>query len=130
MPARNNAMTYPQSAHPAAIAIDATAHLESDLNQSLARKSRPTLLNSLLRPVSCEPEALLSNQRQTIAVAMNEIAIGKRNTPRKKPSPRMPRSSSSASTNPATMVPMTNTSVNTITFWRSSVNRVSSGRRL
>jgi hypothetical protein len=47
-----------------------------DLNQLLARKSRPTRPNSLLSPVSCEPVELFSSQRQTMAVAISDTAIG------------------------------------------------------
>jgi hypothetical protein len=85
---------------------------------------------SLLNPVCCAPVALLSSQRQMIAVAMNEIAIGNRKTPRKKPSPLMPRSRSKASRNPTTSVPPTKTSVKTTTLATPSRKRVSSARRV
>jgi len=55
----------------------AIAQLESDLNQSLRRKPSPLATNSLFSPVVDSPEPLSMSQRQMIAVAMNEIAIGK-----------------------------------------------------
>ncbi len=55
--------------------------------QRLIRASSPNCWNSRLMPVMRVPVAEFINQRQTTPVTMKEIAIGNRNTLRKKFSP-------------------------------------------